>query len=283
MHASISRYLEDLRLSAYSKSTIKVYSAALVAFGNYHDRAPDQCDRDDIRNWLLHLQARGSSPVSIRQYVCALKFFFTRTVSAPETVSNLPLPKHQRSFPAVLSRTEVFALLEALETPRMRMFFTLIYATGLRLREACLIETRDIQRDRGVIHVRHGKGGKERFVTLSPRLYGLLRSYYAQARPTPPWLFAGRGGNPLHPDVALRAIAIARRVAHLDKRVTAHTLRHSFATHLLEQGADLLVIQKLLGHSSLDTTTIYAHVSTHLLAQTRSPLDLLPELKPMRR
>lgn len=282
MHASISRYLEDLRLAAYSKSTIKVYSAALVAFGKYHGRAPDQCDRDDIRNWFLHLQARGSSPVSIRQYACALKFFFTRTVGAPETVANLPLPKHQRSLPTVLSRAEVLALLEALETPRMRMFFTLIYATGLRLREACLLQTRDIQRERGLIHVRHGKGGKERFVTLSPRLYSLLRSYYAEARPTPPWLFAGRRGNPLHPDVPIRAIAVARRVAHLDERVTTHSLRHSFATHLLEQGSDLRVIQKLLGHSSLDTTTIYTHVSTQLLAQTQSPLDFLPELKPIR-
>jgi site-specific recombinase XerD len=282
MHASIARYLEDLGLAAYSKSTIKVYSAAVLALARYHDKAPDQCDREDVRQWLLHLQARGSSPISIRQYVCALKFFFTRTVSAPETVAKLPLPRHQRSLPAVLSRTEVFALLEALETPRMRMFFTLIYATGLRLREACLLETRDIQRERGLIHVRQGKGGKERFVTLSSRLYGLLRSYYAQTRPTPPWLFAGRHGNPLHPDVAIRAVAVARRVAHLDKRVTTHTLRHSFATHLLEQGADLRVIQKLLGHSSLDTTTVYTHVSTHLIAQTRSPLDLLPELKPMR-
>lgn len=282
MHASIARYLEDLGLAAYSQNTIKVYVAAVVALARYHDKAPDQCDREDVRQWLLHLQAKGSSSVSVRTYVCALKFFFTRTLRAPETVSNLPLPKVRRSLPAVLSRTEVFALLEALETLRMRMFFTLIYATGLRLREACLLETRDIQRERGLIHVRNGKGGKERFVTLSSRLYALLRSYYAQTRPTRPWLFAGRHGRPLHPDVATRAIAVARRVAHIDKRVTTHTLRHSFATHLLEQGADLRVIQKLLGHSSLDTTTVYAHVSTHLVAQTQSPLDLLPELKLMR-
>jgi site-specific recombinase XerD len=176
----------------------------------------------------------------------------------------------------VLSASEVHALLDALETPRMRMFFTLVYATGLRLREACALETRDVQKERGVIQVRCGKGGRERFVTLSPRLYALLRAYYPELRPTAPWLFSGRGGKALHPDVAIRAMVVARRVARLDKRVTTHTLRHSFATHLLEQGTDLRVIQVLLGHSSVQTTTVYTHVSSKVVANVQSPLELLP-------
>jgi len=195
----------------------------------------------------------------------------------------LPLPKLRKTIPVVLSCAEVQALLDALATPRMRMFFTLVYATGLRLREACVLETRDIQKERGVIHVRHGKGGIERFVTLGARLYALLRAYYAEVRPTPPWLFSGRGGKALHPDVAIKTMVAARCAARIEKRVSTHTLRHSFATHLLEQGTDLRVIQVLLGHSSLQTTTTYTHVSSKLVADVTSPLDLLPKAKRSRR
>jgi site-specific recombinase XerD len=177
----------------------------------------------------------------------------------------------------------VYALLEALETPRMRMFFMLVYATGLRLREACALETRDVQKDRGVLHVRHAKGGRERFVPLSDLLYAALRAYYAEVRPAPPWLFSGRSGKALNPDVAIKAIAVARRVARIDKQASTHTLRHAFATHLLERGTDLRVIQVLLGHSSIRTTTTYTHVSTKLIAQVQGPLDTLPKDKTRRR
>ena len=131
--------------------------------------------------------------------------------------------------------------------------------------------------------MRHGKGSKERFVTLSPRLYTLLRAYYRQVRPSPPWLFSGRSGKPLHPDVAIKTMVIARRVARIEKLASTHTLRHSFATHLLEQGTDLRVIQVLLGHSSLQTTTVYTHVSSKLVAGVQSPLDRWPKGKAVRR
>lgn len=276
------RMIEDLQLGGYSSCTMELYVSSVASFAKYHNKSPALCGREEVRNWALHLQAHGMSPNGVRLHLFGLKFFYTRTLGRPEIVADLPLPKLRKTIPVVLSCAEVHALLEALATPRMRMFFTLVYATGLRLREACLLETRDIQKERGVIHVRHGKGGSERFVTLGARLYALLRAYYSDVRPAPPWLFSGRGGKSLHPDVAIKAMVVARRVARIEKRVSTHTLRHSFATHLLERGTDLRVIQVLLGHSSLQTTTTYTHVSSKLVADVQSPLDLLPKAKKIR-
>ena len=277
MSALRQRLLEDLRIAGYAERTVETYVGAVSAFATYSAKRPDHCDHDDIRRWVVHLQAKGSSPMTIRLYLSALKFLYVRTLRRPEVMADIRLPKAARALPIVLSAAEVISVLDALETPRMRMFFTLVYATGLRLREACALQTSDIQKDRGVIHVRHGKGGRDRFVTLSPKLYTLLRSYYAEVRPAPPWLFSGKGGNSLHPDVPTRAIVEARRVAGIQKKISTHTFRHSFATHLLENGADLRVIQVLMGHRSVGTTTIYTHVSSKILAQVTSPLELLPE------
>jgi site-specific recombinase XerD len=277
------RMLEDLRLGGYSYRTEEAYVSAVEAFAKYHKKSPALCGREEVRSWALHLQAKGLTASSVRTHLSGLKFFYKKTLGRPEVVADLPLPKVPRKLPVVLSDGEVFAVLDALKTPRMRMFFTLIYATGLRLREACALETQDVHKDRGVLHVRHGKGGKERFVTLSERLYMLLRAYYAEVRPTPPWLFSGKNGKAMHPDVAIRAMVAARHAAHIDKRVSTHTLRHSFATHLLEQGTDLRVIQVLLGHSSIRTTTMYTHVSSKLIASVQSPLDGLRKSKRRRR
>ena len=276
------RMIDDLRLGGYSSCTVELYVSSVAAFAKYYKKSPALCGREEVRSWLLHLQTKGIAANTIRIYLFGLKFFYTKTLGRPEIVADLPLPKLRKTMPVVLSCAEVQALLDALATPRMRMFFTLVYATGLRLREACVLETRDIQKERGVIHVRHGKGGIERFVTLGARLYALLRAYYAEVRPTPPWLFSGRGGKALHPDVAIKTMVAARGAARIEKRVSTHTLRHSFATHLLEQGTDLRVIQVLLGHSSLQTTTTYTHVSSKLVADVTSPLDLLPKAKTSR-
>jgi integrase/recombinase XerD len=276
MNALRQRMLEDLRMVGHSDRTVEAYISAVAAFAKQRGKRPDDCDQEDVRNWVLHLQARGRSPLTIRVYLAALRFFYVRTLKRPDVVADVALPKFSRKLPIVLSSAEVIAVLDALATPRMRMFFTLVYATGLRLREACVLETRDIQKDRGVIHVRRGKGDKERFVPLGLKLYGLLRAYYADVRPARPWLFSGKSGNSLHPDVPIRAMVAARRVAAINKRVSTHTLRHSFATHLLEDGADLRVIQVLLGHTSIQTTTVYTHVSAKILAGVTSPLDRLP-------
>jgi site-specific recombinase XerD len=176
----------------------------------------------------------------------------------------------------LLSAIEVERLLAALDSARFRVFFTVVYATGLRLGEACRLETRDIDAARGVIHVRQGKGGKDRLVMLSARLYAILRAYWAHERPPAPWLFASRTtGRHLNADVARKAIKLAAARAGLEKKITPHVLRHCFATHLLEGGTDLRVIQVLLGHDSIRTTTRYAQVSTALISSTSSPLERL--------
>ena len=192
-------------------------------------------------------------------------------------VSFLSSPSEPQRLPEVLSVGEVQRLLDGLRTTKYRVFFTLVYATGLRLREACNLETRDIDAARGVIHVRHGKGGKERLVGLRPRLLEILRAYWMQERPAAPWLFASRRGGPLTPSGAREALKRAAVEARLDKHVTPHVLRHSFATHLLDDGTDLRVIQVLLGHASIKSTTRYARVSTRLIANTKSPLERLPQ------
>jgi site-specific recombinase XerD len=191
MSALRQRLLEDLRIAGYAERTVETYVGAVSAFATYSAKRPDHCDHDDIRRWVVHLQAKGSSPMTIRLYLSALKFLYVRTLRRPEVMADIRLPKAARALPIVLSAAEVISVLDALETPRMRMFFTLVYATGLRLREACALQTSDIQKDRGVIHVRHGKGGRDRFVTLIQNRT-LLRSYYAEFRPAPPWLFSAR-------------------------------------------------------------------------------------------
>jgi site-specific recombinase XerD len=177
-------------------------------------------------------------------------------------------------LPRVLTPEEVERLILAIREPKYRVFFTLLYATGMRLKEACWLETRDIDAGRGVIRVRHGKGSRERIVALGPRLLGILRSYWRFVRPTPPWLFVSSRGRPLNPEVArvaLRRAAVEARVVGATPRV----LRHSYATHLLDAGTDVRVIQTLLGHRSILTTARYARVSVRLISDTVSPLDRL--------
>ncbi len=187
----------------------------------------------------------------------------------------LSCPKRPQRLPTVISAEQVHQLLEALKLPKFRVLFTTIYATGLRISEGCALETRDIDAARRVIHVRQGKGNKDRLVMLSPRLLMILRAYWRKERPQAPYLFTGRTGRPLNHEVARDALRLAAARAGLDK-VTPHTLRHSFATHLLDSGTDLRVIQVLLGHESIDTTTRYVRVSLPTLTKTQSPLDQLP-------
>jgi site-specific recombinase XerD len=208
--------------------------------------------------------------------MAALKFLYTKTLWRPEAVSFLSWPSDPQKLPTVLAIGEVERLLGALERPKYRVFFTTVYATGLRIREACQLETRDIDAARGVVHVRHAKRKRERFVMLSPRLLSILRAYWALERPPAPWIFAAStSARHLRPDTARKALKLAVAKAGLEKKVTPHVLRHSFATHLLEGGTDLRVIQVLLGHNTIKTTTRYARVSTELIAKTPSPLEQL--------
>ncbi len=270
--------VHDLELAGYVPKTRLIYLNAIRDFAKHFRRSPAEMGGDDVRAWVGRLtKEMGIGPQRIRQHLAALKFLYTKTLWKPENVSFLSWPSDPQRLPVVLSADEIDKLLRALEQPLYRVFFTTVYATGLRLREACLLETRDLDAARGVIHVRHtnAKGKKERFVMLSPRLLVILREYWALTRPPAPWLFASSTGRHLNADMARRALKLAAAKAGVEKKVTPHVLRHSFATHLLEGGTDLRVIQVLLGHGSIKTTTRYARVSTELLGKTTSPLERL--------
>ena len=189
----------------------------------------------------------------------------------------ISIPKAKVPLPSILARVEIQRLLEGFTSAKYRMFFTLIYATGLRITEASLLETRDIDAMQKVIHVRNGKGGKDRMVPMDTKLYGLLRAYYKHEQPPKPWLFASKSGKPITLETARRALLCASAVSGIGKVVNPHLLRHAFATHLLEGGTDLRKIQVVLGHGSIRSTQIYTQVSPSQIAAVRSPLEDLPD------
>lgn len=270
------RMLQDLALGGYAAGTVRQYVSSIVEFAGYHGRSPEQLGQEEVRRWVEHLGQQALSPQRLRQHFAALRFLYGKTLGRPEPVAFLSWPRDPDHLPVVLSRAEVASLLGALEEYKYRVFFTLVYATGLRINEACRLETGDLDAARQVIHIRHGKGGRERLVMLPETLLSLLRAYWKEVRPAAPYLFTAQTGRPLAAAVARRALRLAADRAGLTKRVTPHMLRHSFATHLLEGGTDLRVIQVLLGHASVQTTTRYARVSTGLIARTPSPLEGLP-------
>jgi site-specific recombinase XerD len=269
--------MQDLELAGYVPTTRLIYLNAIRDFAAHFRRSPVELDADEVRAWVAWLRKEaGIGPQRIGQHMAALKFLYTKTLWKPEAVSFLSWPSIPQKLPTVLSAAEVERLLEALQRPKYRVFFTTVYATGLRLREACRLETRDIDASRSVIHIRQGKGQKERLVMLSQRLLAILRAYWSLERPPAPLLFASStSGRHLNPEMARRALKRAAAKAGIEKKVTPHVLRHSFATHLLEGGTDLRVIQVLLGHGSIKTTTRYARVSTVLIGKTPSPLERL--------
>lgn len=266
-----TRMMQDLKLAGHAPKTQKTYVECVSLFAQFC-WSPEQADQTVVREWVEKLQGSKVGAQRLRQHFAALKFLYSKTLARPEQVAFLSWPKDPKRLPQVLTEEQVGGLLEALESPKYRVFFTTLYATGLRLREASHLEVGDIDAARGVIHVRHAKGQKERLVMLSPRLLAILRAYWKQERPAKPYLFPTKTGKPLDPDFARRVLHKAAKAAGL-KKVTPHVLRHSFATHLLDGGTELRVIQVLLGHDSIRTTTRYARVSTAVLAKTKSPLE----------
>jgi integrase/recombinase XerD len=271
-----AQMMQDLELGGYAETTRAHYLRSIAQFAKFHGRSPADLHQPEVRQWVRHLMGQGLSTQRLRQHFAALRFCYGKTLARPAETAFLSWPKDAEKLPVVLSEEQVHRLLDALEKPRFRVFFITMYATGLRISETCRIQTRDIDAARGVIQV-CGKGGKERLVMLSPRLLVILRAYWKHARPPAPWLFAGRTGRPIAAAVARNALARAAAAAKLDKKVTPHVLRHSFATHLLEAGTDLRVIQVLLGHGSIRATTRYTRVSASLITKTKSPLDRLPK------
>lgn len=270
------RMLEDMRVRNYSKKTQAIYVAQVARFAKYVGSPPDQVGPEEIRRYLVHLvEERQVSWSVFNQAACALRFFYGVTLGRGELVPHIPFPRTPKKLPTVLSAEEVTRLVLAVRNLKHRTVLLTIYAAGLRISEAVGLKVTDIDSERMVITVRQGKGRKDRTVMLSPQLLKALRSYAREVRPTH-WLFPGRRPDrPLNPTAVQRSCARARRDAGLTKHATVHTLRHSFATHLLEAGTDLRLIQTLLGHRSVKTTAIYTHVSAQRLHATPSPLDRL--------
>jgi len=269
------RFLDDLRLRNYSPKTIQAYLAGVVRFARYFGRSPDQLGSEEVRRFQLHLLEDKVSWSQFNQTVCALRCFYSVTLGCSEQLPLIPYGKRPRTLPSVLAPEEVVRLLEAARPGPERLRLQVAYACGLRISELTRLQVTDIDSARMVVLVRQGKGHKDRLVPLSPRLLQELRAYWRHYRPTR-WLFPGTSPDqPLCPATVQKQCQRAVRRAGLRKRCTPHTLRHSYATHLLEAGVDLVTLQALLGHSDLRTTAHYLHVNSRRLQQTPSLLDLL--------
>jgi integrase/recombinase XerD len=269
------RMQADLRIRNYAAGTQRIYIQRVAHMAQHFHRSPDTLGREEVRSYLHHLKDQDVSRSAFVQTIAALRFFYRVTLDQAEMVPNLPYPRHKKRDPVVLSTEEVERLLKVLENVKHRAAVMTLYGSGLRISEAMALRVHDIDSDRMVITVRHGKGDKDRQVVLSVVLLETLREYCREYRPWP-WLFCGdKLGQPLTTRTIQRVVTEAGKRAGITKRVTPHVLRHSYATHLLEAGTDLRVIQTLLGHRSLKTTAIYTHVATDRLRAVRSPLDAL--------
>jgi integrase/recombinase XerD len=269
------RMAEDLRIRNYSPRTVECYVSMMARFAREFEKPPGQLGPAEIRAFQVRLIEKKVSWTVFNQAVSALRFFYRVTLPRDFAVEHIPFAKKKRALPTVLSGDEVRRLLGALTNIKHRTVLSLIYATGLRLNEATHLRVADIDGERMTVHVRCGKGGKPRMVPMSPALRDLLRAYWLAERPRD-YLFPGmEPGRPLHDNSIQKACSMARLRARIEKPASVHTLRHSYATHLLELGVDLRTIQKLLGHSSLSTTAIYMHVTGRLLDAANKAIDLL--------
>lgn len=273
------RMIEDMRIRNFSEHTIAAYVSAVYRLANHYHRSPDQLDREEIRAFLVDLvdHKRASWPY-YKQVLAGLRYFYRHVLRRGEVVEDIRGPRPEKRLPVVLSVEEVARFFKAIPSLKHRTILMLAYGAGLRIGEAVRIRLSDIDRQRKVIRVSQGKGKKDRYTLLSAALLEMLDRYCWAARPED-LLFTTRfKDRPITKSTVQRVCIEAQNNAGIDKRISPHTLRHSFATHLLEAGTDLRVIQVLLGHASPKTTAIYTHVSTALIGKTVSPLDKLPEV-----
>jgi len=266
----------DLKIGGYSQITQKIYTLYARKFAAHFMRSPTQMGADEIRQFLLYLvEEKKASRETIRQIRASLQFLYSVTLNRPVEVQWLPVPRKHKHLPVVLSGTQVTALLKAIRKPKYRAIMMTIYAGGLRILEACRLHPEDIDSQRMVINIR-GKGDKDRCTMLSGRLLQHLRDYWRCTRPQNGWMFPG-GTKDGHTstNTVRKVFHKAVAAAGITKGITPHSLRHAFATHLIETGTDVTVVQALLGHKSLRTTEVYTHTSVEQIARTKSPLDLL--------
>jgi integrase/recombinase XerD len=275
------RMIEDMRLRKLLPKTQTHYIRAVRDLTRYLRRSPDTATVEDLRRYQLHLVDTGISSVSLNAAITGLRFFFEVTLGRSDALAKMKPVYEPRKLPVVLSIEEVTRLLDAAPNLKAKATLAVAYGTGLRASEVVHLKVGDIDRERKVIRVEQGKGRKDRYAMLSPTLHALLRAWWrdgrAQGKMLPGgWLFPGQ--NPVNPMTTRqlnRLCHAAVDAAGLDKRVSLHTLRHSFATQLLEQGVDIRIIQVLLGHKKLETTALYSQVATRTLRDVASPLDHL--------
>lgn len=273
--------LEELQRRNYAETTIQAYIRAVEDFSRYFHCSPERLGPRHIREYQAALfHTRKFAPSTVTQHLAALRFFYVKTLKKAWSITETPYPKKAVRLPTILSQEEVARLIDAAHPPLHRTLLMALYATGLRRAELAQLKVRDVDSQRMVIHVQGGKGRKDRDVLLSARLLDELKRHWRRLQRKPSqWLFPGNrdhtSDKPITTKVIWDACRNATKRAGITKHVHPHTLRHCFATHLLEAGADLRIIQTLLGHSDLEETTIYLHLSQRRLNATASPLDSL--------
>jgi integrase/recombinase XerD len=267
------RMIEDMTIRKFAAKTQHDYLQRVKNFAAYLGRSPDTASSEDVRRYQLHLTASGVGVPTVNQTISTLRFFFKITLGRPDLVERTAFVREPRKLPVVLSPEEVVRLLDAAPALKYKAALSVAYGAGLRVSEVVALKVGDIDSRRMVVRIEQGKRRKDRYVMLSPHLLELLRAWWRATRPQG-WLFPGR--NPVQPMTTRqlnRACHAAADMARIGKPVSMHTLRHSFATHLLEQNIDIRVIQVLLGHAKLDTTALYTRVATKTIQQVMSPLD----------
>src|ERR1700726_2533456 len=271
--------IEGMTVRNFGGKTHNAYTRHVSTFTAFLGRAPDTAAPEDLRLFQLHQTQAGVRAPSINGSVAALRFFFTVTLDRPEMTRHLTFVREPRKIPVVLSLEEIARLLEAAPGPKYKAALSAAYGAGLRVSEVVALKVSDVDSKRMLLRIEQGKGRKDRNAMLSPQLLELLRDWWRIARPQV-WLFPGQNRvNHLTARQLNRAVHAAAQTAEITKRVTPHTLRHSFATHLLEQNTDIRVIQVLLGHAKLDTTALYTRVATNTIRTVMSPLDRLTSLR----
>jgi integrase/recombinase XerD len=275
-----ARMIEDMNVRKFGEKTQNDYIRHVKSFSTFLGWSPAKATPEDLRRYQVHQSSAGEQPSSINSSVAALRFFFRVTLNRPDMghhLTRVPMPEKLR---VVLSKEEVAQLLEAAPGVKYKAAFSVAYGAGLRVSEVAYLKVSDIDSKRMLLRVEQGKGKRDRYAMLSPRLLARMRQYWLVAKPRN-WLFPGQ--DPLFPITTRqlhRVICSTAEALGINKRVTPHVLRHSFATHLLDQGVDIRVIQVLLGHAKLESTAIYTKVATKVLRSVTSPLDLLTPLGP---
>jgi integrase/recombinase XerD len=273
------RMIDDMTMRRMSPKTQQGYVRAVKRFADFFGRSPDNATAEDIRRFHVHLARTMGRIPAMNATMTALKFFFGVTLGRRDVVDAIPFAREPRKLPVVLSPEEVARLLAAAVNIKYRTALSLAYATGLRVSEVVSLKVTDIDSKRMVVRVEQGKGSKDRYVMLSPYLLRLLRQWWKELEPEL-WLFPSYQDSHMSARQLHRICQETAKLAGIKKRVSPHTLRHSFATHLLERGIDIRVIQAMLGHKKLDTTALYTQVAVKSVSAVTSPLDYLARMKP---